>query len=64
MARDGVWWEMRRTRTVVVSSVGDGVSADTWEAARVVSGTSPVATDGDVDDDWESEQGDRLSNPG
>ena len=55
---------MRRTRTVVVSSVGDGVSADTWEAARVVSGTSPVATDGDVDDDWESEQGDRLSNPG
>ena len=54
MVRDRVGWEKRRARTVVVGGVSDSVGADTWEAARIVSRTGPVTTDGDINDDWKA----------
>lgn len=43
--------QKRRARTVVIGSVGDSISAGAGEAAGVVSGTGPVTTNSDVEDD-------------
>lgn len=43
--------EGRMVYTIVIGRVGDSVSAGTRVTSAVVNGTSPITTDGNVDDD-------------